>query len=193
MTSRFIETAKAPFRPLRHGAGAIGRRFLLDHLFYGVETPRNLVISTGGAGTTFLIKHLVQFVPVNDPFDGDRVKHLPHLPEGWLENRRILYVYAAPADVFRSIRRRGWVKMHAGELGCLACQFTWGRLRQRLFERAVHKQIDAFHAYRSENVMLLAYDDIWSRVDEIAAFFGIEDERFKAEFPLRRPRKSGRN
>jgi hypothetical protein len=81
--------------------------------------------------------------------------------------------------------------MHAGELCCLGCQFTWGGLRQRLFERAVQRQIDAFHAYRSDNVMLLAYDDIWSRVDEIATFFGIDDDRFVCEFPPRRPRKSG--
>lgn len=82
--------------------------------------------------------------------------------------------------------------MHAGELGCLVCQFTRGDLQRRLFERAVQWQIDTLHAYRSDTVMLLAYDDIWSRVDEIASFFGIEAKRFKAEFPPRRPRKSER-
>jgi hypothetical protein len=192
MTSSPIEAVKAPFRPFRHGAVAIGRKLLLDRLFSGGEFPRILVISTGGAGTTFLMKHLARFVPLNDPFDGDRVKHLPRLPAGWLQDRRILYIHGAPADVYRSIRRRGWVHMHAGELGCLACQFTWGDLWRRLFERAVQRQIDTFHAYRSDTVTLLAYDDIWSRVDEIAAFFGIEAARFKAEFPTRRPRKSER-
>lgn len=192
MTSSLIKAAKAPFRPFRHGAVAIGRNLLLDRLFSGGEFPCNLVISTGGAGTTFLMKHLARFVVLNDPFDGDRVKHLPRLPAGWLQGRRVLYIHGAPTDVYRSISRRGWVHMHAGELGCLACQFTWGNVRRRLFEHAVQRQIDTFHAYRSDTVMLLAYDDIWSRVDEIAAFFKIEDERFKTEFPPRRPRKSER-
>jgi hypothetical protein len=114
MTSSLIEAAKAPFRPFRHGPVTIGRKFLLDRLFSRDEFSRNLVISTGGAGTTFLMKHLARFVPLNDPFDGDRVKHLPRLPTGWLQDRRILYIYGAPADVYRSIRRRGWVYMHAG-------------------------------------------------------------------------------
>jgi hypothetical protein len=188
--TRIIATAKTPFRPFRHGAVAITRRILLDQLYSQADVPRDLVISTGGAGTTFLMKHLAQFVQINDAFDRDRIKHLPRLPAGWLESRRVLYVYSEPASVFWSIRRRSWVHMHAGELGCLACQFTWGRLRQRLFERAVQKQIDAFHAYRSDNVMLLAYDDIWTRVEEISDFFSINDRRFVREFPPYRPRKS---
>lgn len=193
LTTRIISTIKIPLRPFRHGAVAITRRILLDRLFSQAEAPRNLVISTGGAGTTFLMKHLAHFVHINDAFDNDRIKHLPRLPAGWLESRRVLYVYTEPEDVFWSIRRRCWVHMHAGELGCLTCQFTLGGLRQKLFERAVRKQIDTFHSYRSENIMLLAYDDIWTRVEEISTFFGIEDERFVREFPARRPRKSRLN
>nr|WP_309502596.1 hypothetical protein [uncultured Roseovarius sp.] len=187
---RIIAVVKAPLRPLRHGAVAITRGILLDRLFSRSDIPHNLVISTGGAGTTFLMKHLSRYVQINDFFDRDNLKHLPHLPEGWVENNRILYVYDEPTAVFRSIKRRKFVHKHAGELGCLACQFTWGRLRQKLFERAVRKQIEAFHAYRSDNVMLLAYDDIWNRLEEVSAFFGIDDDRFVREFPPRRPRKS---
>lgn len=138
------------------------------------------------------MNHLARFMSINDPFDGDRAKHLPRLPAGWLQDRRVLYIHGAPADVYPSIRRRGWVHMHAGELGCLVCQFTRGDLQRRLFERAVQRQIDTFRAYRSDTVMLLAYDDIWLRMDEIASFFGIEGERFKAEFPPHHPRKSER-
>lgn len=80
--------------------------------------------------------------------------------------------------------------MHAGQLNCLACQFTVGRLRQRLFEQAVNRQIETFRSYRSSQIMLLQYDDIWHQVEEIAAFFGIEDERFVQTFPARRQRAS---
>ncbi len=193
MKSRIIATAKTPFRPFKHGAVAVSRQIMLDLLFSEDKAPHNLIISTRGAGTTFLMKHLAQFIHTNDPFEGDRIKHLPRLPGGWLKSRRILYVYSEPELVFLSIKRRSWVHMHAGELGCLTCQFTWGRLRQMLFERAVRKQINQFHAYQSDNIMLLAYDDIWDKVEEISTFFKINDERFVCEFPARRPRKSPLN
>lgn len=98
-----ISAAKMPLRPFKHGAVAISRMVLLDYLVPKNDIPPNLVISTGGAGTTFLMKHLSQFLQINDTFDRDRLKHLPRLPTGWLENRRILYVYAKPSEVFLSI------------------------------------------------------------------------------------------
>ena len=91
LKASIIATAKIPFRPLKHGAVAICRQTMLDRLFPQKNAPRNLVISTGGAGTTFLMKHLSQFIQINDSYDQDRMKHLPRLPAGWLEGRRILY------------------------------------------------------------------------------------------------------
>jgi hypothetical protein len=163
---------------------------MLEQLFSGCDIPRNLVISTGGAGTTFLMKHLAQFVQINDFFDSDRLRHLPRLPPEWLKDRRVLFVFDEPEAVFLSVQRRRFLHKHAGELGSVACQFTFGDLRKKLFERAVRKQIDAFHAHKSDNLMLLNYDDIWARSKEVADFFSIRDERFLSDFPERRPRRS---
>ncbi|WP_458722317.1 hypothetical protein [Shimia sp. W99] len=190
MSNSIISVVKVPLRPLRHGAVAIARQVMLERLFFRREIPPNLVISTGGAGTTFLMKHLAQFVHINDYFDRDHLKHLPRLPAGWLNDRRVLYLFDEPEAVFRSVRRRQFLHKHAGELGSVACQFTWGGLQQKLFERVVKQQVDSFHSHNSENLMLLSFDDIWARAEDIAEFFAIEDDRFLNEFPPRRPRKS---
>jgi hypothetical protein len=152
--NRIIATAKIAFR---HRAVAIFRQIMLGRIFARNEGPRDLVISTGRAATTFFfMKHLAKFIQTNNIFGGDGMTHLPRLPIDWLKSLRVLYVYTEPETVFRSIRRRHWLHMHAGELRCLTCQFTWGRLRQTRFECAVRKQIGKFHAYQSDNVMLLA-------------------------------------
>jgi hypothetical protein len=54
----------------------------------------------------------------------------------------------------------------------------------------VQRQINTFHTYRSDCVMLLDYDDRWLRVDEIATFFGIEDDRFLSEFRLQKSERT---
>jgi hypothetical protein len=193
MSFYLVENAKVPLRPFWHGAIAVSRCLALDRVFTEHNVPPNLVISTGGAGTTFLMKHLAQFIEINDPFDRDRIKHLPRLPAGWLDDRRILYLYASPEVVFRSIRRRGWLNMHAGELGCVTCQFTWGCLQKRFFEQGVQNQINAFHKYPAESVMCLKYENIWENIEEIANFFSIDDFRFVQDFPKYRPRISEKN
>ena len=188
LKNRITATFQTSLRPFRHSTVAISGRIMLDRLFSNADVPRNLVISIGGAWTTFLIKHLLKFVQINDAFDRDRIKLLPRLPAGWLESRRVLFIFSDPEDVFWSIRRRGWLHMHAGELGCLAYQFTLGNLRQKLFERTVRKQIATFHSYGSDNDMLLNYDNIWDQIEEISAFFEIDDERFIRDFPVSRSR-----
>ncbi|MCB5200652.1 hypothetical protein LGQ03_15545 [Loktanella sp. TSTF-M6] len=156
-------------------------------------TPRRfdvLVCSPGGVGTTFVMKHLHQFVKTNAAHDQDGLKH-PARPPLFLRGRpRILFIHGDPDVALRSIIRRGFFPYQAAKLGLPACVVLGDTpLGQRFYLRGQARQLARFKRYRGD-VLCVAFDEIWDRLDDIARFAGVDPATFARDFPPRRARAS---
>lgn len=67
-----------------------------------------LVVSYGGVGTTFLMKHLADYRQLNDFYDEDRLKHRGLPPLRFSELPKCIYVYGDPVKAVLSLFRRGY-------------------------------------------------------------------------------------
>ena len=156
-----------------------------------VALPPNLVISPGGVGTTFLMEHLSRFVTLNSPYDSDGLKHVPAVPDDWFGQARVLYIAGDPAAVYASIKRRDWTRELASKLGLVRELYCGGSVRRGPLLEAITAQDHFFrNASEQSKALVVAYDDIWDSVSEIADWFAINDPAFVAEFPPRKPRAS---
>ena len=156
-----------------------------------VDRPPNLVISPGGVGTTFVMEHLSRFVLLNSPYDSDGLKHVPAIPEDWFERARVLYIAGDSVAVYASIERRDWTRELASKLGLVRELYAPGSARREALLQAIAAQ-DRFFRSASEQgkALIVAYDDIWDSVDDMAEWFAITDPAFVTEFPQRKPRAS---
>lgn len=185
-------TARSPLRnKIGYARLALRRRFL--PVARPEQRLRVLVVSPGGVATTTLIRHLRDFMPVNADDDADGLKHLPR-PPGWLDERtKVLFVAGDAEVVRRSIGRRGWIAVQGAKLGSVLSVLLPSPLSDVAFERAVRSQARRWRRWgwgRREQILFLDYDEIWSRVAEIARFLEIGDPGFSEEFPQRRRRIS---
>ncbi len=168
----------------------------IERKFFNIEIDgdRNLevlVVSPGGVATTFLLNYLNGFVSVNDPHDGDGLKHLPGLPlmrEG--EGVKVLFISGDPNDVYASIKRRGWVEVQGAKLGSLMTVVLRGGFQKYMFIRSVKAQERRWRQCGVRDLLFIDYDEIWENVEKIGKFIGIDDEGFVKNFPPKRPRKS---
>lgn len=146
------------------------------------------VISPGGVGTTMLIEHMAKYLRVNRNDDRDHLKHCPRLPGRLPEDLRILFVYGNPDDIVTSIQRRGWLPRHGSKLGSIGSVIALGGARHDALRSAVIRQIDWFKTSTRPHLMLIRYEELWDKSDELAEFLGIADPSFVRDFPARRPR-----
>jgi hypothetical protein len=153
----------------------------------GLDQIDAAVISPGGVGTTMLIDHLGKYLRVNCADDGDHLKHVPRLPRRIPDGLKVVFVHGDVDEIVASIERRGWVPRHGSKFGSVSSVILTGRMRRDALRRAVKRQIDWFLRLQRPNLLLLRYEELWDRRDEIAEFMGISDTSFSREFP---PRKS---
>ena len=151
------------------------------------ELPRNIVISPGGVGTTFLMTHLSGYIDLNDPDDKDWLKHLPTLPKR-LSGQKVLYIYGDTTQILSSLRRRGYDRIQSAKLGCVLCQLLPQRLLSERLGRVVQNQMSHFQQCNTPSVFKIRYDDIWDSKDTIAAFFEIGCPTFLTNFPPKKKR-----
>ena len=172
--------------------------FALRRRYGPVALPRPLptvwVVSPGGVGTTALMAHLERFRRVNARDDSDGLKHLPRpppLPEG--AEVRVLFIsgpeISGPeAEVCASLARRGWCEDQAANPGAPLALLRRGRAQRRALSRAIRRQRRCWTQAAPARTLHLDYDKVWEAGPRIAAFLGIADPAFVAEFPHRRPR-----
>lgn len=161
--------------------------------FRGLQVPRDkldvIVVSPGGVGTTAIIRHLNKHVRVNFTSDSDGYKHMPTPPEDLdFRGERYIYIKGDAHQIYRSIRRRGWVDIQGAKLGSPMSVLTWGSYQERFFIRAVTRQIRAWSACEGPSVLMLDYDDVWDSADRIASFLAVDPVLFGEEFPERQKR-----
>jgi len=84
-----------------------------------------IIVSPGGVGTTFLIRHLSKFRKTNCPYDSDGLKHrvVPPKKLGELDVR-VIFVDGQNEDIYYSLKRRCWLEMQSAKLGVLKVNFT---------------------------------------------------------------------
>jgi hypothetical protein len=169
---------------LRRILWQVRRKFLFDRDYISTDVA-NMVISPGGVGTSLVMAHLSQFIQINDPHDQDGIKHLHRLPDAWLGRKRVLFIGGDADTIYRSILRRGWLGVQSSKLGCPLCRIPIRPLQKRLFKRAVRVQQERFEQYPTGYVLTINFDELWDRIYEIGAFFGIENDAFGRDFPPR--------
>jgi hypothetical protein len=168
---------------------ALRRQFLRPRL--PDPLPEVWVVSPGGVGTTALMQHLERFRRINARDDSDGLKHLPRppqLPAG--ADVRFLFISGPGEDVAQSLARRGWLEDQAANLGAPLAVVLRGGVQRRLFLKAVARQHAAWTARPRRDVLHLGYDALWDAAPQLAAFLGISDPAFVAEFPVRRSRSA---
>ncbi|MGA1393033.1 MAG: hypothetical protein ACO38W_07740, partial [Phycisphaerales bacterium] len=100
----------------------------------------------------------------------------------------IIFIHGDVEDVVNSIRRRGWTARHGSKLASIEAVIASDPAQTEALRRAVERQIDWFKRCDHPRLLLIRYEDLWDRLDEISAFLGIDAEAFRAEFPPRHGR-----
>jgi len=157
-----------------------------------------LVVSSGGVGTTFLMKAIGQHLRVNDPDNKDGLKHLPIPPIPRGVTPRVIYVYGDPVMACLSLFRRKYhhtqskITQHfyppeyivsfEDTLEDYSVQPREGFFFQRHFEN----WRDTPTAYP---VLFMRYASIHDELPRLASYLELGED-FVAGFPPRRERKS---
>jgi len=147
------------------------------------------VVSPGGVATTMLMQHIAQYKTINDTGDSDGFKHLPIIPRYKNSETKVIFVYGAPNTVYKSIKRRGWLDVQAMKIGAAFSILATGKLKQRLFERAIIKQLSQWKTM-GDNCMIIHYECLWEQVYNIAEFLELQNSDFELTFPAKKNRLS---
>ena len=152
-----------------------------------------LVCSPGGVATSALMNHLQKYLLVNSPGDSDGLKHLA-TPSKVTNVPRILYLTGEVQPATASLRRRGYLLPHVVKLGgCRSIPFTffpstWEARVAKLMVR----QLAEFSQLAKSSCLIIPYEHIWDKTEEIAVFLGLEKSDFCDTFPPKRDRTSQR-
>lgn len=182
MIKQSIKTLLYPFQALK--------RYL-----FSVPVPADLnviVVSPGGVGTSFFLEHVARFKQTNCLKDHDGLKHapFPRLPGRPNAFQRFVYITGPESLVFASIDRRGFVRQQGAKLGSVGAAVLSGPAQQRAFETSVRRQKKAWTRPSDERFLIMNYDELWDRVEDVAGFLDITDPEFVAEFPKQKERAS---
>jgi len=150
--------------------------------------PRNLIISPGGVATTMLINYLSKYIQVNDPNDKDLLKHLTKLPSNLNKHTKILYIYGDTKSIFLSLKRRNYFYSHCLKMNCLKCLFFQGGLQYKFFEDRINYQKNLLTKNQNYQLLVLSYDEIWTKKNKIKKFFKISSKEFIDRFPQKKSR-----
>lgn len=157
------------------------------------SSPATVVVSPGGVATTTLMRHLGSFTDVNAEDDADGLKHMPW-PPGWLDdNVKVIFVAGDAHRVMRSIDRRGWIAVQGAKLGSPLSVLLPPPLSHLAFRFAVRRQLSRWRRWGQapgKQFLILTYEELWTRIGDIAQFLGVTDPAFCGSFPPRRSRRS---
>jgi len=140
-----------------------------------------------------LIEHFARFTVTNSKDDVDGLKHLPEPPCWASEIGKVVFVSGECVDVYKSIKRRGWVDVQGAKLGSVIAAVFPGAVARWAFMRAVERQIaiwDRWCSLQPDRRLFISYGEIWQRLNEISEFCEIKDDNFVRSFPERVRRRS---
>lgn len=151
-----------------------------------------LIVSPGGVGTTFFIEYIMKFKRTNDPYDRDRLKHLCRPPNSILQlgDCRVIMITGDEEDIYASLKRRGWDRIQSARLGSPVGVIGPAELAKNAFKKAVKNQAESWGNAGLNLYLVVRYEDLWDKVDEVARFLEIEDPSFAKNFPERKNRLS---
>ena len=156
-----------------------------------IDAPKKalagLVASPGGVATTMIMNHLSQFLPLNCPNDSDGLKHLV-APPSWAENLPCLYIGGDEEAILASLRRRGYMTIHAAKFGSISGVLARGWSQEAILKALIKKQRTLWAEL--PNCLTISYDEIWDSKARIARHFCIDENLFVCNFPDRYERAS---
>lgn len=157
-----------------------------------------LVVSSGGVGTTFLMKAISKYLRVNDPDNKDGLKHLPIPPIPQGAAPRVIYVYGDPVMACLSLFRRQYhhtqskITQHFYRPAHIVAfedtlEDYLGQPKEGFFfQRHFENWRDTPTAYP---VLFVRYGNIHDELSRIADYLELGEE-FITSFPPRRERQS---
>ena len=173
-----------------------------DRVHYTVEALKNrfsacivpeeidgIVVSPGGVASTMIINHLSQFITVNDPANQDGLKHRSASPKEQPIGVPALLITGDPQEIVKSLSRRDYLPHQAIRLASMSFFLVPATMRRGRFNRALERQYRSWVGNYS-HLLVIRYEEIWDRKEEIAQHFGIDDPMFLVNFPLKEKRKS---
>lgn len=164
----------------------VQRRWGLYDLPNDIE---GLVVSPGGVATTMLLEHLGQFINVNALGDEDGLKHRPRPPRNTQVTVPALVVVGNPAVLLRSLEARGLTRHQFIRLGSFSGALVPFGDRVACMARSMWRLRRQWES-SWPRTLVVDYDEIWDRVNDIAQHFGVSDRRFVQDFPPKLKRTS---
>ena len=158
--------------------------------FQNYEVPTDvhgLIVSPGGVASTSIMEHVGRFVKINDTGDRDGLKHRPKPSSKLAPDVPVLLIVGDSSRITISLERRGYLPHQAIRLGCWTYFSVPSRFRAARLASAIARQRRLW-SRRPHATLVLEFDKLWERPDEIAALFGIRDRAFHTDFPQREPR-----
>lgn len=155
-----------------------------------------LVVSSGGVGTSFLMRFLSRFRKLNGLHNEEGTKHAFNHPIGW-QKCKCVYIFGSPVDAALSLFRRAYHSAHSRriveELGVpiepiaqetTLAQYCEQQVDRFFFGHHFHSWIESPPPYP---LLMLRYEAIWDHLNDLADFLELPRQALD-EFPKRRAR-----
>lgn len=151
-----------------------------------------ILVSTGGVGSTNVLKFLQSFVEANAPHDEDELKHLPCPPKQF---DKIIYVSGDVDLAAASVVRRGFSSSQIAKLGGTISLFVGPAQRAASLRRLMRRQASRFMSLSRQlptQILIVDYEQLWDSAERIAKFLDIRDPGFILDFPKKLDRSVGK-
>ncbi len=136
-----------------------------------------------------IINHLSQFITVNDPANQNGLKHRSTSPkEQPIGVHRVTYHWRCTGDCEKSVASKLFASS-SYSLDAYEFFLVPAKMRKARFNRASDRQYRSWVGNYS-HLLVIRYEEIWDRKEEIAQHFGIDDPMFLVNFPPKEKRKS---
>lgn len=157
-----------------------------------------LVVSSGGVGTTFLMKHLSKYVNINDFNNIDGFKHIPIPVFSLNKNLKVIYVFGDPVMACISLFRRRYHYAHTYQMNKYLSKIKVLPIESSI-EEYVQNKMDGFYMLdhfsnwssklNTHRTLFVRYESLYEHVRDIQRFLNLDDD-FVDAFPDKRKRLS---
>jgi len=157
-----------------------------------------LICSTGGVGTTFLMKHISNYKVTNKSNGKDSFKHLVFPPLSYNQNIKYVYIFGNPIESVISLFSRNFQHWHSSKLlkfnnsvksighNTTLEEYTRERTDRFLFSEHFNNWLTLSKFYPT---LFLKYEKIWENLEILYDFLEIPLEEIKS-FPEQKKRSS---
>ena len=157
-----------------------------------------LICSTGGVGTTFLMKHISNYKVTNKSNDKDMFKHLVFPPLSYNQNIKYVYIFGNPIESVISLFARNFQHWQSFKLlnfnnsvksignNTTLEEYSSERTDRFLFSEQFNKWLTLSKFYPT---LFLKYEKIWKNLEVLYDFLEIPLEEIKS-FPEQKIRSS---